>query len=501
MSKCKPEFDRCAPNAADPDNPIPVHVVVDPETNTSTYYLVDGSEWSGDPATLGPCGPSTLNKVDADGSSTNFSPSDDCLPSGAFQRIVDHHDDDITANACSPEDVTLHRSLVIGDDHVRGTTGVGGAKFIGVSSMDSNDADTGAVTTHHKRTVISSSDSRSSGDRSIAIASARNLASGVVSIVAGGLDSTASGFASSVIASDDSDATANHTGVYNSKDSLAAAERAVVISSDTATATDSQSTVISSLNTNVTGPRSSSISSTGVTVNSGNSSSVAVINSTIADGAETSGIFAGRENTIDHTGNAKAIVGSLLSDIAEASRPGQSAVVIAGSQNVSTTDAAQSVIVASNTVTITDANNGFIAGSLGGADVQGTNGSIISSNGGVVTTNADRGSILSSINATVDVFNGVAIGSLNAVIGNGSTDGQYGLAHGYDPAITDNNSVALSGGHATVGTVGTLAHGVPTGGAAGPMAVGFRGVTPAQPRTVASLADVILALKEQGLAL
>ena len=75
---------------------------------------------------------------------------------------------------------------------------------------------------------------------------------------------------------------------------------------------------------------------------------------------------------------------------------------------------------------------------------------------------------------------------------------QSAIIAGNSGLISDASSVSLSGGHAVAGNTETLAHGTP--GFRANTFVGFRGAPPAQARVVTTLADVILALQEQGLA-
>jgi hypothetical protein len=101
--------------------------------------------------------------------------------------------------------------------------------------------------------------------------------------------------------------------------------------------------------------------------------------------------------------------------------------------------------------------------------------------------------------STVSAGRSVAMATLNADI---SGSGLSAVIAGDFGKVTDYMAVSLSGGHAIAGTDETLAHGTPTGGAANNVtAIGFRGVVPKPARTVVTLADVILALQEQGLAL
>lgn len=134
------------------------------------------------------CGEVAFQAVDAESGVRAFDPASDCVPLAAFQRIEDHHGHQLDANACDGNPLILHRTMGIGPD-----TQLPGDE-LGVLHADSDDAAITAVTTHHRFTVISSTNSSATGLNSAAIASnLASTASGAQSAVIASQGSTASG--------------------------------------------------------------------------------------------------------------------------------------------------------------------------------------------------------------------------------------------------------------------------------------------------------------------
>ena len=487
-----PQEDCCFITAqmCDPANDETVLVAIDTSGGPSSYYTQTGAAWAGDPTTLEECGAGAeFNKVALDGSVSPFDPAADCVPEFAFQQIVDHHAD--TVDAASKSTVLeLHRSLVIGDGHVGGATGVGAAKFIGVSHSDSDDAGITGITNHHfyavstsinstatglRSHVIASRDSEATGQETGVFASVRSGATGdFIATVVGSVDAQSSEFASgnyssirttssgvgaSNVSSSDSAASGQSAGNYSSNVSSATGRLAVNVGSEDGRALATGTGNYSSLNAEVTDIYSANIGSVEVqndgsnsVIESSNIVSIAggVTKSSIqssGDVAILSGYATSSQMTIDSTGEGAELRGTMAGIFSSGFSSQDSRIP-------AIYDAGQSAVIAT-----------------GGSQITGSAGNPV-----------NRSAIVSGDRHDMQAFNSF-------------------MAAGQNGLVTDHGSVSFCGGQATTGGVNTFAHGSSNTGFQGAINVGFRGAVPQPARAVTTLADVILALQEQGLVI
>lgn len=515
-----------------------VLVVVDPETNSAVYFNLDGSVWAGSPADLGQCfqdtdtfgtlvdngddtytwtsadgattftidstdtdtdtfgtlvdngdgtytwtsadgattfnisGGSSLNKVDADGVTSIFDPVNDCVPNGAFQRFIDYQGDTIDAAGCSGNPVDLHRSLGIGNGHIQVGPGAGSATHIGVSSLDSEITDTGITTQHHLAAVIASSTSQAGAGRSVVASSIDSTASGLESFIGGTQNVQVTGSEAAIIGSRDSVAGGNRSANIAAIRATTSAIQAANVATDTVTVTGNNSGNFATITSDATGQRTANIASEGSTAGNLDAANVASADSQ-ATGA-VSGNFATNAGTA--SGATSANVGSFT---------------------VTATNE-RSVNIGSLSSNATAPTTGNYSSSGCDATV-GLSSNISSLNSQTIGARSVNLSSLDSVAGPGDsatniaASGGLAVGNLSAVVG------------GLGGNTVDDQSVSLSGGIANAGQNQTFAQGAP--GATGPFNVrgathvGFRGAVPTPPRAVTTLADVILALQEQGLAI
>ena len=480
----------------DPADGAPVIVVIDLEAGTSSYYTTAGTAWAGDPATLGPCQDTcsdlngfpavgveaadgdfligvnaagdcvrfepapatTFNKVDSEGVVAPYDLAADCVPEYAFQKIVDHHGHELVADS-KAEPLNLHRTLGVGvDTHLPGGE-------LGVLHSDSDDAGITDVTNHHQRAVSTSSTSDATGVRSHVIASRDTDATGAESAGIASVRSIASGNnTSSVISAIDSTATGTSAVALAAGRSTATGTFSVVIAGEVCTASG-QNSMAQGLRSSATAKESvafgedqlasgqNSFAAYGrLSTSSGNDSFAGGFSST-ASGAQSHCTGCNSEASGIHA-FAHAVEGSLAA--------GDGSTVF-GRRNTVQAGSLRSFIAGGiDNVCLAVGGDDFVGG---------------------------QGSVTSGSQAFAYGFQNTASGD-DSFVGNAR-----GLA-------ADSNSVSFSNGQATVGELGTFAHGNGTltpGVFRAATHVGFRGAPPQPARTLVTLADVILALQEQGL--
>ncbi len=483
----------CAPDGT------PVIVAMDIGTGTATYWdATTALAWTGTPADLVDCAAlNTFNKVAADGTVSAFDSAVDCTPEFAFQSVVDHHGDQVLA-ASKASPLTLHRSLVIDDAHVGGATGVGGADFIGVSHADSNDAGISNITTHHLYAVYNSFDSTaSSAFIATAIGGQLLSATGARSVVAGGLRNSASGGNSATLGGADNLVdgpwSVNAGGQFNETSGLNSLTGGDNNDSNgDSTFTHGSGNTVDG-NWNLTAGTANDVS--------GNANQVTGQNTDVDGG---SNVAAGKDNSVivGPSGNApdnNLVVGSrnTVTNFSNVVGGDDNVVngyinVVAGGNNV--VEGYQSLVVGGSNTLTANGHSALIGGNNNTADSEnnlvGGSGSIADGvQAGVWGTNAE------AHGSNSFAFGNTAVTTVNA--------GGGFVAGGLNGLVDDISGFSASGGIANAGTPGTFAHGNGTGAGAfiGTVAVGFRGAPPQPARAVTTLADVILALQEQGLVI
>ncbi len=490
------------------------------------------------------------NKIDSDGVTTAFDPAVDCIPAGAFQKITDHHGHSEAAAGCDANELILHRTLGIGPDtHLPGGE-------LGVLHSDSDDAGITGITNHHAYAVstsqnstatglhshnIASRDAVASGQESVNIGAVRSTASFIVSGNYTSYDVTASAIAAVNVGSNQATASGSWSGNYSSRNVTATTDHAVNVgsldstasgprggnySSVEATAESSSGFNIGTLSSVVDGPsyRSGNIASQGGSILSSNlSTNLASAGCTIDTNSGRSGNLAMTSSVITNSISCANVAGdiNLILNASKSSIIGADLSTLEGAQNVIAAGSnvqilagvTQSGTLASGGVQIRPSGAGYDNSHL--AHVASQDGNWIAGNSSAIIAagidtlgnvsridEASQAVVMASAGAYIDAQNGriaVIASEEGFVTGNGFSSA---VIAGYRGEVSVPSSISLSGGHANVGPFQTLAHGTPTGGTANAQVhVGFRGVVPVVPRPVATLADVILALQEQGLAL
>ena len=379
-----------------------------------------------------------------------------------FNRVVDEDGRTITSSGCDTP-LELDRSL-----HVSSPSHYLNSNKIGVSHSDSDQTDTGEITNTHLRGVSTSVRCQSTGAMSHCIASNDSLASGNRgTVISSGL-SGASGLFSSVISSQNSNATSTDSTVIGSNSCLASGGSSGVYSSTVSTASGSVSGILATRDSTASGLKSTIIGSQSCTTDS-----------------SSGGIYSSVECDITGANNANAIISSESSSLIR----GNNNSVISSLTVVNDSLQMSSIIASTGNSRTGAVVNGSAAGAGGQQAIIASTESL-AGGGNQMAVVASDGSEVGNFQAgAYSTRFGKVYGLTSAAI-----SGQNGL-------VTDNFAISLSGGQANTGVTGTFAHGNGIGGAfTAAVPVGFRGATPQPARVVATLADVILALQEQGLA-
>lgn len=395
-----------------------------------------------------------FNKVGSDGTVSAFDSAVDCVPEFAFQQILDHHGHALDA-AAKASVLNLHRTIGVGPD-----THLPGAE-LGVLHSDSDDAGITGITTHHQYAVSTSVTSTATGQRSHVIASRDSTASGVETFIGAGVRVNATGQASAIIGSGDSSTTATFSAaVAAAGGSVASGVASAVISSEASFASAQGATTISALNSTASGLRSFA---------AGEDSLASGLTSFVAGGRQNSATDAdafasGFDTTASGAQSATFGNGSVASGIASfasGNLPVASGLASAAFGLRSEAQGPQCFAMGTDCVAVTF--DDFAGG---------------------------QGSVASGTQSFAFGFQAIA-------------SGDDAVAFSHTSIAADDLSFACSHGEATVGQAGTFAHGNGSPGFAGTFlaatCVGFRGAVPQPARTLTTLADVILALQEQGL--
>ena len=245
--------------------------------------------------------------------------------------VEDHHTTQIDVNG-GGQVVPLHRSLVVGAGHV-------GAGEIGNSAMDSDDSDTGVVTTHHPNAVIAVLDSQASGFLSTAISASGSHSSGSRSVNVSVIDGTTSELLS---------------GAYSSHTPTVTGRRSVAIASSDANVGPGQDAIVAGGDENTASANRSAVLG-------GGQNTASAANATVIGGSgnTASGLRASVMASLDSEAtNERATVISA----SRASATGERATIIADFESVNNAQA--SLIAASNTCTDNGDQNNLTASSL-----------------------------------------------------------------------------------------------------------------------------------------
>ena len=370
-------------------------VDTDISATAGTYDVVNGvvtipvTDINGDPA-----GNIVINipsngfkKVSADGTVTDFDPANDCVPEFAFSIIEDHHNETVEADSKAKK-IILDRDLYI--KPVSGGTEGNAGVHISVSSLDSDDADTGSVTNHHTRSVLASVRSQSTGNSSANVASGDSVATSVQSANMASSQSTASGARSSNVAS---------------LTSTASGARSANMASENSQATASQSANVASAESVASGAKTSNVASARSTASGFNSSNVASSDA-VASGTE-SGNFA--SNTSQATALQSANVGAFES-VASGDRSANVATIQAKALATRSANMASENVEASASQSVNIASAESFAKGVKSANIASER----------ANANAVNSSNLSTIDSTADGNNSANVASSNSKTATGA---------------------------------------------------------------------------------
>ena len=345
----------------------------------------------------------TLTDVDnGDGTSTITYTSEDgtttakTLCNEQVSKFSDEDGNETVLEAC--KDLVLDRTLHIGQGTVA-------ADQIGISHADSDQADTGAVTTNHDRVVIGVAASQASGGHSGVYSGDRNVTTGLDTVIAGGVlntnDGTRGGIVGGLrnniisgnhafaaggqdnnltgnnvaqIGSDRADITGDNSGSYSSTLATITGVTNVSLASLRSTIGGNRSATVASEDVTITGSKASALSSEFDVINGDNAATIATNRNTI-DGSSSFAIGAGN-NTV--TGRDAGAVAHLRGTV-----DGNESVLMGGEDGTTDAAAARSIGLGGQFVQ-TLANDQVVMGLFNdGYGVATSNGAFIMGNGSV----------------------------------------------------------------------------------------------------------------------